>query len=429
MRILFICDLNSIHARKWISFFIKRDHQVTIFSTTPFQESFLGSRVFSRGVAPLSTAPPAKERISPLFRFIPKFWLKVFEKLFVFKKMLQIRFETRRHRYAVSPIAASIQPDVIHALRIPNEGFVSSQLELIAPRAVSTWGNDLMYWARKKPLAGLTRRTLQRTDLLLSDCRRDVVLGREYGYAPHKPVLVIPGAGGMSNEDLRAGKNSLRARGDFLGDAFGISEHPIFLSLRGFGSQDIDNEPLFNACAHLEKRGQAFRLVVAGQMNGFRHQKLVRLIKELRLDDSVLLIDHLSHADALRALQSADFSISVSRNDGVPNSMLEAMTFGAIPVMSDIESIREWIEEGANGYLFDPTNPESIAGAMQKAAREKKNHPAMRRRNHTLVSKNGNYGLNMLKAEQALVRLADAARGHTTSRAHHRKQSRQIASR
>ena len=47
--------------------------------------------------------------------------------------------------------------------------------------------------------------------------------------------------------------------------------------------------------------------------------------------------------------------------------MLEAMACGAFPVISDIESVREWITHGVNGLLFDPENPRELASCLTSA--------------------------------------------------------------
>lgn len=414
MKIFFICDLKSIHAQKWVGFFVSRNHQVFIYSTTPFPEDFLGARAFSLPIPVPSNGRPKSKWIPALMRLVAKWpWASAAEKVFVLRKLVMIKHETRRHAEFVMSIIRTINPDIIHALRIPNEGFIATELDINVPLVISTWGNDLIFWARRASLANLTRKTLQRTDFLLSDCQRDVRLSRKNGYAAEKPFLVIPGAGGMSDEHLQSGKNFLGARTSFLSDSFGISERPIFLNLRGFGSQDIDNVPLLKACGLLARRKLRFSMVIAGKKEGFRHYKLAHLIQKNGLGEFVRLIDELSHADALKALQSADFSISISRNDGVPNSMLEAMTFGAIPLMSDIESIREWIVDGTNGSFFDPSNPESIADAMHKAMNETALHHAIRQRNYKLVEQKGNYTVNMSEAERAFINLATRRRQGT----------------
>jgi len=60
----------------------------------------------------------------------------------------------------------------------------------------------------------------------------------------------------------------------------------------------------------------------------------------------------------------ADAFVSPSIHDGTPNSMLEAMACGCVPIAGDIESMREWITPGVNGLLVDSSQPQSLADAI-----------------------------------------------------------------
>jgi glycosyltransferase involved in cell wall biosynthesis len=42
------------------------------------------------------------------------------------------------------------------------------------------------------------------------------------------------------------------------------------------------------------------------------------------------------------------------------------MAIGCLPVVGDIESTREWVEGGKNGFLVDPGDPDAIAKAILK---------------------------------------------------------------
>jgi glycosyltransferase involved in cell wall biosynthesis len=67
-------------------------------------------------------------------------------------------------------------------------------------------------------------------------------------------------------------------------------------------------------------------------------------------------------------LGEARVSIGVSFSDGLPNSLIEAMIMGAFPVQTDPGgATAEWIEDGVNGLLVPPDDPEAIAAAVVEA--------------------------------------------------------------
>ena len=60
-------------------------------------------------------------------------------------------------------------------------------------------------------------------------------------------------------------------------------------------------------------------------------------------------------------------AVSPSTHDGTPNTLLEAMACGCLPVAGDLKSLREWITPGQNGLLVNPDDPASIAQGILMA--------------------------------------------------------------
>ena len=52
--------------------------------------------------------------------------------------------------------------------------------------------------------------------------------------------------------------------------------------------------------------------------------------------------------------------------------MLEAMACECVPILGNIESMREWVENGQNGLLVDPHDPEALAQAILDALQQPK---------------------------------------------------------
>ena len=95
--------------------------------------------------------------------------------------------------------------------------------------------------------------------------------------------------------------------------------------------------------------------------------ELRRCIERHPLASRIFVTGKYSPADVLSLFRRAEVSVSITDKDGTPNSLLEAMAAGAIPVCSDLPSIREWIEDGKNGYLAAFDSPQDVAEALQLA--------------------------------------------------------------
>jgi glycosyltransferase involved in cell wall biosynthesis len=75
-----------------------------------------------------------------------------------------------------------------------------------------------------------------------------------------------------------------------------------------------------------------------------------------------------SPPDEIVALMGrARIAVAVNVSDGTPNSMLEAMIMGALPIQSDTISTREWISDGENGLLVAPEDPDAVEQALRRA--------------------------------------------------------------
>jgi len=56
--------------------------------------------------------------------------------------------------------------------------------------------------------------------------------------------------------------------------------------------------------------------------------------------------------------------VSVPESDATSISLLEAMAFGCVPVVSDLPANREWIQNGVNGIIADNLDIDFITPAL-----------------------------------------------------------------
>lgn len=113
------------------------------------------------------------------------------------------------------------------------------------------------------------------------------------------------------------------------------------------------------------------------------------------------LYGSLPHKEILQLLQRSKVYLSATKSDGSSLSLLEALAAGAIPVVSDILSNREWIVNGLNGVLFRQIQevPMLIRYILELADFKKKKIEQM---NKQLIQQRGEYNLQMEKIEKEL---------------------------
>jgi glycosyltransferase involved in cell wall biosynthesis len=275
------------------------------------------------------------------------------------------------------------------------------------PFLASVWGNDFTLHAPSSPaMAAWTRRVLARVTALHVDCRRDIGLAREWGFPAGRPVLLLPTNGGVRAEVFHPlGQGS---PGVTIPGLEGVpAESPVIVNPRGFRAY-IRSDTFFRALPFILDEFPGAH-ILCPSMQG--EPEAERWLDELHLRASTHLLPRLSPAQMAAVYQRASVTISLSEHDGTPNTLLEAMACGCFPVAGDLESIREWIESGRNGYLVDAGRPEDVAQAVIRALRD----PELRRRaaqlNSRTVLERASYAGRMPEVEARYRQLAGAYAG------------------
>ena len=107
----------------------------------------------------------------------------------------------------------------------------------------------------------------------------------------------------------------------------------------------------------------AIELRVIG--NGPEEQFLKELTLQLNLSGCVHFLGPIPHAKIPGYLQDSDVFVLCSTSEGRPNVLLEAMASGLPVIASNIEGVRELIQDGKTGLLFDVDNPEQLAKQIE----------------------------------------------------------------
>ena len=365
MHILLVANGRSPITRRWIQTMLANHCRFSLISTFPCQpidnvnlagilpvafSSLAGSQVESASHQQDENRP--RSRLAAVRPFL--------QQLRYFLGPLTLLFYSSRFK----KIVRDMKPDIVHALRIPFEGMLASCLPEGVPLLISTWGNDLTLHARGSILMNFcTRRTLKRANGLISDTLRDIRLAGEWGLNPEAPVLEVPGNGGMDLREIDNIKNQDRPDPKFL-----KKDSPLIINPRGFRPGSVHQEVFFQSIPQVLKELPNTQFVCTGM---FGQKEALDWVNQLGIENNVVLLPYLSQTDLWNLFLHSGVYVSVSSHDGTPNTLLEAMACGCLPVCGNIESIREWITSGENGLLVDPLDPQAVAKAIVEACQDK----------------------------------------------------------
>jgi glycosyltransferase involved in cell wall biosynthesis len=160
--------------------------------------------------------------------------------------------------------------------------------------------------------------------------------------------------------------NSLRQ--DDAGDSAVPMEPPYRLLALGRLVQKKGFDVLINACKALEERGLQIQLTVGG--SGPMERRLRRLTRNLGMDGRVTFPGHVRRDRVPVLLRNADVFVMPSvvahsgDRDGIPNVILEALSWRLPVVATDVCGIGEVIRDGETGLLVPERDPLALAGAI-----------------------------------------------------------------
>lgn len=133
-----------------------------------------------------------------------------------------------------------------------------------------------------------------------------------------------------------------------------------------------DYGTLLEALAMLERRGHTFRVDLVG--DGPDRDALESRARELGLADRVHFLGE--RTDVERLLPAMDVFVLSSREEGIPNALLEAMAAARPAVATAVGGTPEVIEDGESGWLVPAQTPSALADALEDVLQ----HPEEARR-------------------------------------------------
>jgi glycosyltransferase involved in cell wall biosynthesis len=191
------------------------------------------------------------------------------------------------------------------------------------------------------------RRALIRREL--EACARVLVLSQGWanfvrGIAPAARVVELP-----NYVHMPTFAGMVRASG---------SVNVLFLGLVGERKGVFDLLPAFAAAV---EPGLPLRLTLAGNGDVTRAGEVV---SELGLHGSVFLAGWVEGEQKRRLLESSDLYVLPSRNENLPMSVIEAMSYGVPVISTRVGGIPELVRDGVEGVLVDAGDREALTAAL-----------------------------------------------------------------
>jgi glycosyltransferase involved in cell wall biosynthesis len=269
---------------------------------------------------------------------------------------------------AIKKVIHEFNPDIIHVHQANTFGFMATMAnKRRIPMVLTTLGSDVLILPKRGFLYRyIVKKSLKNADFITADAR--YMAEAIHGLIGQKDVTIA-----NFGIDILPMPNTYK------------KENILYSNRLHKDLYNIDK--IISGSATFLKENTEWSLIIAA--NGNNTEDLKAQAKELISDNQVSFIGFVN-AEVNRAnyLKSAIY-ISIPNSDGTAISLLEAMAYGAIPVVSDLPANREWIVDGENGIIVHDGNVDAaIRRAMLLSGTD------VAQRNAKIVSERGSKPAN-----------------------------------
>jgi glycosyltransferase involved in cell wall biosynthesis len=135
------------------------------------------------------------------------------------------------------------------------------------------------------------------------------------------------------------------------------------------------------------------------------------LVREMGVADNARWVEEtLSYSEIPDFYTCGDVAVSVSRSDGLPVSVMEAMACGLPLVLSPLAGVQESIAPRENALYVDPVEPETISSAINTLLENQALRVQMGRANRDLALAKFDFVPLMEQVEELYQELSMQAR-------------------
>lgn len=364
MKILFCIQASAQHAARWINEFVDQGWDIDIFENISPGWGVCPAFKCGRFHVPYPVHLPEGMRgKSTLSRSFP---VRVQLKL---GRRPTPSALARAHEDYLFHLLRERPPDVIHLLGLGvNWTDQSATLmrvrerlggRLPCPLLYSTWGTDLDFFAAMDEWHLPAKRLLAAVDGMITECDRDLRLAEDFGFRG-RYMGKLPAFGGTDMNVVKP----------FQMDGDPSARRLIVVKGRDHQAPLPMRDPVGRAMTILKAIERCsgdlcgYRVVIVQADKLVEHE--AKMLATLTGVD-VHVMHRLPYEDLLRIMGAARAAVAMTVNDGLPSFLVEAMSLGALPVHSDLEPIREWIDDGVNGLLAPPEDVGAVAEALVRA--------------------------------------------------------------
>ncbi|WP_374174008.1 glycosyltransferase family 4 protein [Flavobacterium tructae] len=363
MKILFV-SMPSIHVLRWIENLKDKGHELYWFD------------VLDRG--PLENLDYVcqfvnwKKRKYPYIKgeyFLRKNMPSVYDKIIPYLEVSA--------NEGVEKVIQEIKPDIVHSFELHYCSYPILKAMNKNPDIkwiYSCWGSDIFRHQVLKNDIQKIESVLNRVNFLITDCERDYDLAKKYNF---NGVFLgaLPGGGGYHITDIQTSFQDIESRKLIL--------------IKGNHNETGRALYTLKAIKKIIDRLDDFHIAVFSA--GERVKEFIK--SDSKLEGKIKIVEKIEQPELHNYFGKAFLYIGNNFSDGMPNSLLEALLLGTIPLQSNPgNATKELIGKKYFGEIInDPENSDEIAEKIVYLIHNKDNNVQFAKSNHLKAIEDYNY--------------------------------------
>jgi len=280
-----------------------------------------------------------------------------------------------------------IKPDVVHVHWAHFANLVASAWS--GPLIVTVWGSEI--WRLEtdsRDASESLAKGLDAADIVTCDSQDLSVRLKSLRKEGSRNVHVIQWGVNVKNFCPGAPDATLVSE-------LGVSGRPVVFSPRSFRSL-YNLESVVSAFASVLSQVPSAVLLMTNYNGDADYTHAIKKsIDDLGISESVRILDAMPYERMRELYRMSTVTVSVPFSDATSMSVLEAMSCGSVPIVSDLPAMREWVQDGWNGYLVPPMDPKHLAARIIDVLKHPETGAEWARRNRKFVEEKANQAAHM----------------------------------
>jgi L-malate glycosyltransferase len=234
-------------------------------------------------------------------------------------------------------------PDIIHIHQASTYSFLTIKAlgKLKIPIIITAWGGDILVIPNKSILLRkMVKYDLKHAQAYTSDSLYMSEEIKKLTNTTNKPLITVNFGVDLPTESLDK-KNII----------YSNRLHKDFYRI----------DKIINAFNLFSEKNPDWKLIIAGE--GDETDKLKKMAAQCKYSSSIEFVGWVDKNTNQSYYNQAKYFVSVPTTDATSVSLLESMASGCIPIVSDLQANREWVQNGINGIIVNDVNTDFISVA------------------------------------------------------------------